>query len=95
MPSIFAGHYDPSFPIALCLKDLSLIDELMAETGVRNELTRATHDRFKEARDRYGEGAGEMTVCKVIEDAAGGLASRRGRLDQALGGQASERAIAP
>ena len=48
VPSIFAGHYDPSFPIALCLKDLSLIDELMAETGVRNELTRATHDRFKE-----------------------------------------------
>jgi 3-hydroxyisobutyrate dehydrogenase len=71
VPSIFAGHYDPSFPIALCLKDLSLIEELMAETGVRNELTRATHDRFKEARDRYGEGAGEMTVCKVIEEDAG------------------------
>jgi 3-hydroxyisobutyrate dehydrogenase len=71
VPSIFAGHYDPSFPIALCLKDLALIEEQMAETGVRNELTRATHNRFKEARDRYGEAAGEMTVCKVIEDAAG------------------------
>jgi 3-hydroxyisobutyrate dehydrogenase len=71
VPSIFAGHYDPSFPIALCLKDLSLIDELMAETGVRNELTRATHDRFKEARDRYGEGAGEMTVCRMVEEDAG------------------------
>jgi len=71
VPSIFAGHYDPSFPIALCLKDLGLIEELMAETGVRSELTRATHDRFKEARDRYGAAAGEMTVCKVIEDAAG------------------------
>ena len=47
VPSIFAGHYDPSFPIALCLKDLGLIEELMAETGVRNELTRATHERFK------------------------------------------------
>jgi 3-hydroxyisobutyrate dehydrogenase len=71
VPSIFAGHYDPSFPIALCLKDLGLIEELMVETGVRNELTRATHSRFKEARDCYGEAAGEMTVCKVIEDAAG------------------------
>ena len=71
VPSIFAGHYDPSFPIALCLKDLSLIKELMDETGTRNELTEATHARFREAGERYGAGAGEMTVCKVIEDDAG------------------------
>jgi 3-hydroxyisobutyrate dehydrogenase-like beta-hydroxyacid dehydrogenase len=71
VPSIFAGHYDPSFPIALCLKDLALIEELMTDTGTRNELTRATHERFKEAGRRYGTGAGEMTVCKVIEDDAG------------------------
>lgn len=71
VPSIFAGHYDPSFPLALCLKDLDLIDELMRETGVRSELTRATHERFSEARDHYGTNAGEMTVCKLIEDAAG------------------------
>lgn len=71
VPSIFAGHYDPSFPIALCLKDLSLIEELMNETGTRNELTKATHDRFKEAGRRYGLDAGEMTVCKVVEDDAG------------------------
>ena len=71
VPSIFAGHYDPSFPIALCLKDLGLIEELLAETGTRNELTRATHERFKEAGARYGMGAGEMTVCKLIEDDAG------------------------
>lgn len=71
VPSIFAGHYDPSFPLALCLKDLDLIAALMKETGTRSELTRATHERFKEACDRYGPGAGEMTVCKVIEDDAG------------------------
>jgi 3-hydroxyisobutyrate dehydrogenase-like beta-hydroxyacid dehydrogenase len=71
VPSIFAGHYDPSFPIALCLKDLALIEELMDETGTRNELTAATHARFREAGERYGMGAGEMTVCKVIEDDAG------------------------
>ena len=71
VPSIFAGHYDPSFPIALCLKDLSLIKELMDEVGTRNELTAATHARFREAGERYGQGAGEMTVCKVIEDDAG------------------------
>ena len=71
VPSIFAGHYDPSFRLALCLKDLALIDELMEQTGIRHELTQATHDRYREARDRYGEGAGEMTVCKLIEDDAG------------------------
>jgi 3-hydroxyisobutyrate dehydrogenase len=71
VPSIFAGHYDPSFPIALCLKDLSLIKELMDEVGTRNELTAATHARFREAGQRYGQGAGEMTVCQIIEDDAG------------------------
>lgn len=71
VPSIFAGHYDPSFPIALCLKDLSLIKELMDRVGTTNTLTEATHERFREAGRRYGNGAGEMTVCKVIEDDAG------------------------
>jgi 3-hydroxyisobutyrate dehydrogenase-like beta-hydroxyacid dehydrogenase len=71
VPSIFAGHYDPSFRLALCLKDLSLIDELIQQMGTRSELTQATYARFREAADRYGENAGEMTVCKVIEDDAG------------------------
>jgi len=71
VPSIFAGHYDPSFPLKLCLKDLSLIKELMDETGTRSELTDACHDRFREAGERYGLDAGEMTVCKLIEDDAG------------------------
>ncbi len=71
VPAIFAGHYDPSFPIALCLKDLGLIKELMDRVGTTNTLTEATHERFREAGKRYGLGAGEMTVCKVIEDDAG------------------------
>ncbi len=71
VPSIFAGHYDPSFPIALCLKDLGLIQELMDKVGTTNTLTEATHERFREAGRRYGVSAGEMTVCKVIEDDAG------------------------
>lgn len=71
VPSIFAGHYDPSFPIALCLKDLGLIEELMTSVGTRSELTEATHERFREAGRRYGMAAGEMTVCKLIEEDAG------------------------
>ncbi|MEQ1956843.1 NAD(P)-dependent oxidoreductase [Mesorhizobium sp. CN2-181] len=71
VPSIFAGHYDPSFPIKLCLEDLSLIKELMDETGTRSDLTDTTYARFREAGDRYGVNAGEMTVCKIVEDDAG------------------------
>ena len=71
VPSIFAGHDDPSFPIRLCLKDLSLIRELMDKIGTTNTLIEAIHERFREAGKRYGMGAGEMTVCKVIEDDAG------------------------
>jgi 3-hydroxyisobutyrate dehydrogenase-like beta-hydroxyacid dehydrogenase len=71
VPSIFAGHYDPSFPIKLCLKDLDLIKELMDQTGTRSEMLDATHARFREAGERYGLEAGEMTVCKVVEDDAG------------------------
>ena len=71
VPSIFAGHYDPSFRLALCLKDLDLIAGLLDEVGTRSEVTKAAHGRFREAAERYGEGAGEMTVCKVIEDDAG------------------------
>jgi 3-hydroxyisobutyrate dehydrogenase len=71
VPSIFAGHYDPSFRLELCLKDLALIDELLEFLGTRQEITGATYARFREAAQRYGVGAGEMTVCKVIEDDAG------------------------
>ncbi|WP_367187013.1 NAD(P)-dependent oxidoreductase, partial [Roseibium sp.] len=71
VPSIFAGHYDPSFPLKLCLKDLKLIKELMDDTGTRSELTDACHSRFLEAGEKYGSDAGEMTVCKLVEEAAG------------------------
>ena len=71
VPSIFAGHYDPSFRLELCLKDLGLIDDLLTQTGIRHELTSAAHARFREAHARYGDAAGEMTVCKVVEDDAG------------------------
>ena len=70
VPSIFAGHYDPSFRVELALKDLDLIQDLIKEHGTRSELTQACHDRFQEAKDRYGKDAGEMTVCKLIEEDA-------------------------
>ncbi|MGI9306389.1 MAG: NAD(P)-dependent oxidoreductase, partial [Gammaproteobacteria bacterium] len=71
VPSIFAGHYDPSFPLALCMKDWGLISEFLRETETRGEIAAAAMARFAEAASRYGEGAGEMTVCKLLEEDAG------------------------
>ena len=71
VPSIFAGHYDPSFRLELCLKDLGLIESFLRNVGTRSEVTDAAHNQFREAGERYGASAGEMTVCKVIEDDAG------------------------
>ena len=53
MPSIFAGRYDPSFPLA---PRSWLVNELMAETA-DNGLTLATHDRFTEATGHCALGA--------------------------------------
>jgi 3-hydroxyisobutyrate dehydrogenase len=70
-PSIFAGHYDPSFPLALCTKDLRLLAELEREVSVDLPLTAAARAAFVDAAERYGPTAGEMYVARRIEDDAG------------------------
>ena len=70
-PSIFAGHYDPSFTLALCLKDLGLLDELSGVVGAELPLTAAAHAAFTDAGDRYGVDVGELHVAKRLEDDAG------------------------
>ena len=47
------------------------IAAFLQDTGTRHEVTAAAHARLLEASARYGDDAGEMTVCKVIEDDAG------------------------
>ncbi|WP_051062218.1 NAD(P)-dependent oxidoreductase [Ilumatobacter nonamiensis] len=69
-PSIFAGHYDPSFTLALCLKDLGLLDELAQCVGADLPMTAAAHGAFDDSADRYGAGAGEMHVARRLEDDA-------------------------
>jgi len=69
-PSIFAGHYDPSFSLDLCLKDLGLIDELAAAVATDLPLTERAHETFVRAGDRYGRDHGELHVAKRIEDDA-------------------------
>lgn len=70
-PSIFAGHYDPSFTLDLCLKDLGLTTELAREVGVPVALTDAVEGLYGEAKKAYGGGAPELTVVKLVEDAGG------------------------
>ena len=70
-PSIFAGHYDPSFTLGLCMKDLGLIGELADGVGADLPLTRAATTAFATALERYGADAAELHVAKRIEDDAG------------------------
>jgi 3-hydroxyisobutyrate dehydrogenase len=70
VPSIFAGHYDPSFSLDLCCKDLGLVVDLGEQTGVQIDITRLAQSKFELARQVYGGKAAELHVCKLIEDAA-------------------------
>lgn len=69
-PSVFAGHYDASFTLGLCLKDLELTRELAASVGADLPMTATAHEAFTVATERYGADAGEMYVAKRIEDDA-------------------------
>ncbi len=70
-PSIFAGHYDPSFSVDLCLKDLGLLHELQADVETPLLLTDAARAAFRDAGDRYGGDVGELHVAKRLEDDTG------------------------
>ena len=70
-PSIFAGHYDPSFSLDLCLKDLRLIQELNRNVRSAMPMTTAAEGAFALAASRYGAGAAELHVAKRLEDDAG------------------------
>ena len=69
-PSIFAGHYDPSFSLDLCLKDLGLIGELGKQVKAELPMTNAAQHAFAIAAQRYGPQAAELHVAKRIEDDA-------------------------
>lgn len=69
-PSIFAGHYDPSFSLGLCVKDLGLLAELVAAVGADLPMTAAARDAFERAAERYGMDGPELSVARRIEDDA-------------------------
>jgi len=67
-PSIFAGHYDPSFTLDLCLKDLGLVRELESNLDAPLVMTAAAHGVFEDAAERFGRDVGELHVAKRLED---------------------------
>ena len=69
-PSIFAGHYDPSFSLGLCVKDLALVAELEAAVGADLPMTEAARVAFERAAERYGMDGPELSVARRIEDDA-------------------------
>lgn len=71
VPSIFAGHYDPSFSLALCVKDLTLINDIAASQGYRLKMGEMAKSLFQEALEQYGEQAAELHVVKLLEERVG------------------------
>ena len=73
VPSIFAGHYDPSFSLDLCVKDLTLVNEIAQSQGYSLVMGGVAKSLFEQARATYGGGVGELHVAKLLEDRVGML----------------------
>jgi len=71
IPSIFAGHYDPSFSLALCCKDLSLVNQIAEQQGYALTMGRHAQAVFERARQIYGDDAAELHVVKLLEQRVG------------------------
>ena len=71
VPSIFAGHYDPSFSLALCCKDLQLINQIAEQQGYSLTMGQFALAQFEKARQLYGSEAAELHVVKMLEERVG------------------------
>ena len=70
-PSVFAGHYDPSFTLDLCQKDLNLIVGACDAAETPSPVTRLVRQQLETARDTFGGDKGELHVVKLEEEGAG------------------------
>ena len=69
--SIFAGHYDPSFSLALCCKDLGLINGIAKSQGYDLPMGGMAQQLFQQAMATYGPDAAELHVVKLLEERVG------------------------
>lgn len=68
VPSIFAGHYDPSFTLALCCKDLGLVTEISKNQGFDLKMGQMALKLFNQAKEKYGAQAPELSVVRLLEE---------------------------
>jgi 3-hydroxyisobutyrate dehydrogenase len=68
---VFEGDYDESFTLDLATKDLGLAVDLGRDLGVPLELGALVEQLHRRARAVYGDGAGELSAIRLVEDAAG------------------------
>lgn len=68
IPSIFAGHYDPSFSLELCCKDLKLAHEVAADQGVELSMGSLAQEIFEKAKQTYGGSAPELSIVRLLEE---------------------------
>ena len=71
VPSIFAGHYDPSFSLALCCKDLQLVNQIAEQQGYSLTMGQFALTQFEKAKQIYGPDAAELHVVKMLEEKVG------------------------
>ena len=75
---VFQGDYDESFTLDLVTKDLGLAVDLGRELGIPMELAALVEQLHRRARAMYGDGAGELSAVRLMEEAAG-ITLRLGR----------------
>ena len=85
VPSIFAGHYDPSFTLDLCCKDLGLIAAMSETTQTEMPMTRQAQERFEAARSTWLR-PGRTPGLQADRGRKRRRSPRRRRLAQTLGG---------
>jgi 3-hydroxyisobutyrate dehydrogenase len=71
LDNLLAGDDDTSFTLALCCKDLRLINELASEADYNASLAAIARNFFERAFATYGPNAGELAVSRVVELDAG------------------------
>jgi 3-hydroxyisobutyrate dehydrogenase len=77
-PSVLAGHYDPSFTLDLCQKDMNLIVQSCDDARTEAPTSHLVCDRFEMVKKKYGGNKGEFYDLKLEEDAAGVSIQRDG-----------------
>jgi 3-hydroxyisobutyrate dehydrogenase-like beta-hydroxyacid dehydrogenase len=71
LPNILAGNDDPTFTLALCCKDLDIVEELRSSVDAQLPVFEQTRTAFLEALDRFGGETGELAVSRLSEERCG------------------------